>query len=181
MFTFKEWAHFICSPNIRDTSSAVFFLSYEIKIAGRNTNKNYAKKNCIKRKTSQNRMGKCITNMQWKMEDIIAMWKAKKCRKKCKRNPKTRNLVCERWSHLYLCWAGRRCLIFFVKCLVSFWVCCFFLSVNSSSPFFIYVPPSCTECTSIFDMIFFVLNSRFCHCKIPVVNWWCCSISHVFR
>lgn len=26
--------------------------------------------------------------------------------KKCKRNPKTRNLVCERWSHLYLRWSG---------------------------------------------------------------------------
>lgn len=128
----------------------------------------YRQKLCEKKwkwKKSQNRMGKCITNIRWKMADI-AMRKASSNdrtaeKNYCKRNPKTRNLVCERWSHLYLCWAGRFFFflyVFFVKCSVSFLdVLFFFLLLKRQFSFsiFIYVPLSCTECTNMFDVCFF--------------------------
>lgn len=62
-------------------------------------------------------------------------------KKKCKRNPKTRNLVCERWSHLYLCWSAASASY----CSSSVWyhfgcvVVIFFTlsSINSSSMFYL--------------------------------------------
>lgn len=60
--------------------------------------------------------------------------------KKCKRNPKTRNLVCERWSHLYLCWSAASdsysssSVWYHFGCAVVFFS---FLSINSSSLFYL--------------------------------------------
>lgn len=128
---------------IRDTSSAslVFFFFYFVvfqswnQIGKRNTNKNYAKKSEMnedknmkkkRKKKQEDRMGKCDERwqtLQW--TNFAACIYA--VTKKCKRNPKTRNLVL--WKMITFISALVRqlfpnsslpCYCFIVKCSVPF-------------------------------------------------------------